>query len=146
MKVAYSLEVNEDGYPPISIELLNAARVSGDTFRIENSPFFAENVAFHDVVRARATDVPGQFQFSEVVEESPFASISIILLDKAMDRFLMDLLRGFGCVLEYGEFAAYRVLAVAVPPRVDYEPLRRQLTDLEGRGLLSFAELALPKG
>lgn len=126
IKVAYPLDVNEDGYPPISMELLNATRVSGDTFQIQNSPFFTENVAFHDVVRARATGVPGQYQFSEVVEESAFASLSIILLDESMDRFLMDLLRGFGCVLEYGEFAAYRVLAVAVPPQVDYEPLRRQ--------------------
>lgn len=116
VKVGYRLEANEDGYPPISLELLNARRVSEDEFRIENSPFFAENVAFHDIVRARATEVPGQFEFYDVVEESPFASLSIIILDSSMDRFLMDLLRGFGCVLEYGEFGAYRVLAVAVPP------------------------------
>lgn len=142
-KVFYTLQVNEDGYPPISVEMLNATRVSDDAFLIENSPFFAENVAFHDVVRARPTPVQGQFEFCGVVEESPFTALSIILLDVSMDRFLMDLLRGLGCVLEYGEFGAYRVLAVAVPPRIDYRPLRTQLEDLERRELISFAELSL---
>jgi hypothetical protein len=143
VKVAYRLERNEDGFPPISVELLNAERVSADVFRIKNAPFFAPNVSFGDLVHATPSDVAGQFEFDGLVEASSYTSISIILLDTSMDTFLMDLLRGMNCVLEYGEFGLYRVLAVAVPPASNYASLRSTLTDLEGRELVSFAELSL---
>jgi hypothetical protein len=35
------------------------------------------------------------------------------------------------------------MLAVAVPATENYSNLRRQLTELEGQGKLSFAELAI---
>jgi hypothetical protein len=143
VKVAYRLDPNEDGYPPISIELLNATKVSPGVFRIENAPFFAPNVSYRDVVSAHASATEGQFDFVELLEASDFTSISIILLDPTMNEFLMDLLRGLRCVLEYGEFGVYRVLAVAIPPTADYRTLRAQLEDLEGRELISFAELSV---
>jgi hypothetical protein len=143
VKVAYRLDPNEDGYPPISVELLNAMRVSPGVFRIENAPFFSPNVSYRDIVSACASVAEGQFDFVELLQASDFTSISIILLDPKMDEFLMDLLRGLHCVLEYGEFGVYRVLAVAVPPATDYRALRAQLEDLEGRELISFAELSV---
>ena len=45
-KIAYHLEQDEDGFPPISVELLNATQLSVDTFRIANAPFFAKEVSF----------------------------------------------------------------------------------------------------
>lgn len=143
VKIAIQLDRNEDGFPPISIELLNADQVSDDTFRIRNAPFFAPNVAYQDLVRARPSSVVGQFDLLELVESSPFTCISIILLDTTLDQFMMDLLRGMGCVIEYGEFGAYRVLAVAVPPAADYVSLRATLDDLEAGELISYSELCV---
>jgi Domain of unknown function (DUF4265) len=143
VKIAIHLERNEDGFPPLSIELLNADQVSGDTFRIRNAPFFAPNVAYQDLVRARPSTVAGQFDLIDLVESSPFTCISIILLDATMDQFMMDLLRGMDCVIEYGEFGVYRVLAVAVPPSAAYTSLRATLDDLEARELISYAELCV---
>lgn len=142
-KVLFHLEPDEDGFPPISAETLNATPLGGGLFRIENTPFFVPNLSFNDVVRACSTDVEGQYAFDEVVEASEFTSLSIIILDQGMDTLLMDLLRGLDCVIEYGEFGVYRVLAVAVPATTDYEGLRQQLQSLEDQGLLSFAELAI---
>jgi len=143
VKIAIHLDRNEDGFPPISIELLNADQVSDETFRIRNAPFFAPNVAYQDLVRARPSAVVGQFDLCEMVESSPFTCISIILLDATLDQFMMDLLRGMGCVIEYGEFGVYRVLAVAVPPAADYASLRATLDDLESRELISYSELCV---
>lgn len=142
-KVAVILEKDEDGYPPISVELLNATAISDDVFRIENAPYFAKNISYHDVVQADRSSVDGQFDFSKVVEESTFTSISIIILDPAMDVALMDILRGLDCVVEYGEFGRLRVLAVAVPASTNYGELRQKLQRLEERGQISFAELAV---
>jgi hypothetical protein len=142
-KIGYRLQRDEDGFPPISLELLNAEEISTGKFRICNAPYFAENVSYHDIVRARVTDVSGQLEFVELIEPSEFTSISIILLNELMDRFLMDLLRGLDCVVEYGEFGVYRVLAVAIPPSTDYASLKAQLADLEKEEQISFAELSI---
>ena len=142
-KVAFQLEPDGDGHPPIAVELLNATPIGDGVFCLDNAPSFAPEVAYGDVVRARPTDIEDQHLFDELVEESGFTSISIILLDSAMDSFLKDLLRGHQCVIEYGEFGKFRMLAVAVPATENYSNLRRQLTELEGQGKLSFAELAI---
>lgn len=143
MKIVIPLECNEDGYPPIQYELLNATAISANSFRIDNAPFFAPNVSYHDIVLGRESEVPEQFDFVELIEGSTFTSISIIILDVAMDVFLMDLLRGLNCVIEYGEFGKFRVLAVAVPASTDYSQLRSQLEHLESQSKISFSELAI---
>jgi hypothetical protein len=143
VKVSFPLEVDEDGFPPIRVELLNATQLSAHTFRIENAPFFVPNVSFGDVVGGESRGIEGQFEFTSVVEPSEFTSIAIILLDSAMDTLLMDLLRGLGCVIEYGEFGTFRVLAVAVPATTNYPALRLQLEGLEADSKLSFSELSV---
>ena len=144
-KVAYRLEQNAEGFPPIAVEILNAIDLGHEQFQIKNAPFFAEGVSYDDVVRALPTAVPGQYQFETVVQASSFISLSLIIMDDSMDSFLMSLLRGLDCVVEYGEFGAYRVLSVAVPEAANYAALRNQLQILEDKGQISFAELALPK-
>jgi hypothetical protein len=143
VKVVFHLEQNEDGYPPIAVEMLNARMLENGTFQIQNAPFFTENISYSDIVKASPTDVPEQYRFDEVIEQSSFTSLSIIILDLSMETFLMDLLRGFDCIIEYGEFGVYRVLAIAVPDTTEYAPLREQLQSLEDRELISFAELAV---
>lgn len=143
VKVVFPLEQNEDGYPPIKYELLNGTMLSGDSLRIDNAPFFVSNISYHDTLKVKETEIPGQFEFVELIEASTFTSISIIIMDASMDTFLMDLLRGLGCVIEFGEFGPYRILAVAVPASTDYEGLRSQLEHLEAQSKISFAELAI---
>lgn len=145
MKIAFPLEVNEDGFPPIRVELLNATRLSERSYRIENAPFFVPNISFGDVVGAEPIGPNGQLQFTTVEAASDFTSISVILLDPAMDTLLMELLRGLECVIEYGEFGAYRVLAVSVPASADYASLRTKLMGLEADSKISFAELAVAR-
>lgn len=142
-KVVFHLEQNDDGFPPISIEMVNAKSFGDATFKIENAPFFTPNISYGDVVRAKPTDIPDQYEFEEVVEQSEFTTLSIIIMDESMDSFLMDFFRGLRCVIEYGEFGVYRVLAVAIPGTVEYAPVREQLQSLEDRELISFAELAV---
>lgn len=144
VKIIFRLEQNAYGFPPIRAELLNASPLAGGVFRIENTPYFTANISYHDVVRASPTDLPGQFQFEEVVEPSSFTALSIIIMDESVDARLMELFRG--CIIEYGEFGAWRVMAIAVPLEVNYHSLREQLQALENRDLISFAELAIPLG
>ena len=140
-KVAFFIEPNEYDFPPVTIELLDATQMPGGLFRWENAAYFAEGVAYHDVVEAVPGDIAGQFDFVRVVDRSDFVPMSIILLDSHVDDEVTALLRLNDCVIEYGEFGAYRMLAVAVPPHVAFEPLREQLLDLEELARISVAEL-----
>jgi hypothetical protein len=138
-KIEFALEV-EDGYPPISVESLNARPIEGDRFEILNTPFFAENVAYGDVVIAlRHQD--DRLVFESAVELSGFRSISIILFADSLDVQLLDLFRGLQCVIEYGEFGTLRMVAVGIPEAVDYGPIRASLDEYERLGKLSYAEL-----
>jgi hypothetical protein len=142
-KIAFHLETDDAGFPPMSLELINGELVADDKFRILNAPFFVQNVSYGDIVVARSSEVNGQWEFVRVMEASDFTSISIILLDSSLDETLMALLRGKMCVIEYGEFGVYRMLAVAFPVTVDYPSFREQLSGYQDRGLISFAELAI---
>src|SRR3546814_1154913 len=99
-KVLFQLEQDEDGFPPIKVEMINAAPLGDGLFKIENAPFFTSNISYNDVVKESPTVVSEQYKFEEVVEQSQFAALSIIIMDESMDSFLMDLFRGLGCVID----------------------------------------------
>lgn len=143
-KIIFFLPIDQDGFPPISVELINATQIKEGVFKLDNTPFFTSDISFNDIVTASPTEHINQFEFIEVIEQSSFVALSIIIMDKSMDSFLMDFFRGLDCVIEYGEFGVYRVLAVAVPKSVDYGSVRESLQSLENQELISFSELALP--
>jgi hypothetical protein len=131
--------VIEDGYPPISVESLNARRVENGQFELLNTPFFAKDVAYGDLVTA-ALGADGRLIFEACTKFSGFKAISIILLDDSLDIELLDLLRGLQCVIEYGEFGELRMVAVGIPGTVDYTPIKNSLDAYERLGKLSYAE------
>jgi hypothetical protein len=139
-KVKFRIE-QDDGFPPIRAELLNATSLPGGHFRLENAPYFAQGVSYHDIVQASETGLPGVLEFIRVVERSDFTALSIILLDDGVDARLDAAFGGKDCIVEYSEFGGYRVVAVAVPPQVDYPSLRARLSELEQQDLISLAEL-----
>jgi hypothetical protein len=141
-KIRFELVPDEDGYPPIRVETLNAANLGEGKFRIQNAPFFVANVSYGDVVDAKKSQ-DGGYDFVQCLEASDFKSISIILLNDALDKALMDLLRGCNAVIEYGEFGALRMVAIAIPGGADYPAIKRALDHYEADELISYAELAV---
>ena len=141
-KISFELVPDDDGYPPVGVETLNASRLEENKFRLENTPFFVSGVAYGDIVEARQSP-SGGYEFVQCLDESGFKSISIILLSEALDRNLMDTLRGCNAVIEYGEFNSIRMVAISVPESFDYSNFRVLLNNFESEGLISYAELAV---
>lgn len=138
-KIDFELDV-EDGYPPISVERLNARDCGNGQFEIVNTPFFIPETAYGDIVTA-AKDLNGRLHFDGCVKTSAYKALSVIILNLEMDRQLMDDLRGRGCVIEYGEFGPYRMLAIGVPPTADFAAIKNILDRHQQAGKLSYAEL-----
>jgi hypothetical protein len=144
-KVIFDLEVDEDGFPPISGETLNVI-VEPNGLVLDNTPFFVTEIALGDRVEADPIPgVPGKYTFVRVLEQSGYKAISIIFLSEDVKQPLLDDLRALGCYCEYGEFngGAMQMLAVAVPAACDYDQLAARLAAMEAADELSYAELAL---
>lgn len=146
LKVLVELECEEDGYPPVSVESLNAEELEPGFFRIKNSPFFRENIAYGDIVAASPIDRIGYYQFDCVVIPSGFTSVSIILIDEMASDILMKLFCGSLFVVEYGEFGSLKMLAVSIPPSIEYGEIKSNLMELEEKEMISFSELAVALG
>lgn len=70
VKIVFPLLVDDDGFPPISSESLNARKTKSGSI-IENTPFFVTGIALGDCVQGKP--IPGQpdkFVFDGVLEAS----------------------------------------------------------------------------
>jgi hypothetical protein len=56
VKVRFALERDPDGWPPAGSEGLWAADLGDGLARIDNNPWFAQNIAAGDVVRIRVDE------------------------------------------------------------------------------------------
>lgn len=138
-KIAFTLHV-EDGYPPISVEHLNAKEFAPGQYEVLNSPFFIPEIAYGDIIDVNVGE-NGRLEFKSCLKQSTFKALSIILLDSKMDILIMNLFGGKDCVIEYGEFGAMRMVAVGIPDSTNYAALQKELDAYENAGMLSYAEL-----
>ena len=120
VKVRFELEIEEDGFPPISVETLNARVVNETTVELDNTPFFVESVAVGDILKCCRTDNDQVLEYEHVVTEGGNKSLSIIFVDDG-----------------------FNMLAVSVSRNSDYENIRLYLDEKEKSGVISYAELCL---
>ena len=143
-KIQFFLEIDEDGYPPVGSETLNAIVLGSGEFQIDNTPFFATSVALGDVVLAKKTSDSGdKFLFYSHVSFSENHSLSIIFLEDTIIEDVFSKLKLAGCYCEYGEFRGgnLKMLAVSVPNTKVYNQVIPNLLKLESDDFLSVAEL-----
>lgn len=124
----------------IDTEMLWTERVSADTFRLNNSPFFAFELSAGDVVRAEK--VEGMWHFREVVEQGGHSTYRIYL---AGERNLTDddvqaawkPIEALGATYEN---ANDRFFAVDVPPAADLDAIYDLFEKGEADGVWEFEE------
>lgn len=138
-KLNFTLDI-ENGFPPIGVETLNARPREDGTFDIMNTPFFVKETAYGDVVNARR-NTSGRLEFVGCVQQSSYKAISVIFLTDDVKISLLDDFDWGDCIVEFGEFPGYRMLAIAIPGTADYARIKSLLDAYESDGQLSYAEL-----
>ncbi|WP_051943279.1 MULTISPECIES: DUF4265 domain-containing protein [Luteibacter] len=135
VKVFFSIQPDEDGYPDVGSESVWARPAgSPDTYTIDNIPFFARQAGLGDTVRAPLQD--GVRWFDRVLVESPNSLFRVVCFDENIVDAVADALRSLGCVTEY--FKARNLLAVSVPGGDVLEAAEAYLNRQEGAGVLDF--------
>ncbi|MFJ5635006.1 DUF4265 domain-containing protein [Streptomyces goshikiensis] len=79
VKVHFRMEIDEDGWPPASVESLWAVDLGDGTVRLDNTPWFVRGVASGDIIRVQPDD-DGVLWAGETVQPSQNCTIRLIVL------------------------------------------------------------------
>lgn len=120
VKMNLPLDQDEDGYPPFASESLWVEDVGDHQFKIDNIPFYAQELSVGDIVEGVAS-VGGIFDFVRTVRPSSNSTIRVILYKEDARQALLDNLKNLGCDYEVGVPA--NLIAVNVPGAVDTSKL-----------------------
>ena len=114
--------------PDGEIETLWATPVGGDSYRLENSPFYAYRVSWLDIVAARP-DATGFLAFERIVRKSGHRTVRLILvpgINEAPEQHrVLDGLSELGCSWEGFN---PRYFSIDVPPGVELTAVADYLT------------------
>jgi hypothetical protein len=135
VKVHFPMEVDEDGWPPASVESLWAVDLGDGTVRLDNTPWFVRGVASGDIVRVEIDD-DGLRWAGETVRASENCTIRLIVLkDGGSAAARHTVLRTFHRLGTTGEgIEQFRMVALDVPPEADIPRIRRLLEHGAARG------------
>ena len=139
VKVRFELERDDIGYPPFDSEGLWAEPLGADRYRIDNTPWYARNLAVNDVVEA-SQDRNGVLWAAKVVHRSGNMTVRVIWDPVGPDAVLDSVLAAIMTVGADGEGDGKRLLAVNVPSGVALAPIKRLLRDGEVLGRWAWEE------
>lgn len=114
--------------PGGDVETLWACPLRDNHYELDNTPWFAYGVSWHDVIEARPQEDGGFPVFSRVIHKSGYRTIRLVLDPPAGSasegQAILDRLRELGCSYEG---ANPRYIAVVIPPSVDLMTIREYL-------------------
>lgn len=135
VKVLFDIE-QEDG----SIEIESVwAFPTANGYRIDNIPFYAKGIACNDEVIAEPAP-DGFLHFVELRSSAGHNTIRLWFADESRVQSVRDDLRKMGCP---SELDLSRLVAVDVPPSVQYSRVREYLNSQEAAGIFEYEEACL---
>jgi hypothetical protein len=135
-KVCVKLEQDEDGYPPANVETIVASCLGEDRFRLAGIPFFANQVAVHDIVSCQAGE-DGRNWVWQLVEDGGHATIRVVVADISDMPGVRDECARRGCNSEVKHHLPGFV-AIDVPPETNIEGLVGWLQGERERSRLDY--------
>ena len=107
------VDVNEE----ICEETIWVERMKDENYKVLNIPFFAPNIALHDIISVTKED--GKLHFDALVSPSGHSTIQLVFLEKThKERVIKDIER-LGCSWEGMENQDY--LAIDIPASINYK-------------------------
>ena len=139
-KIKFKLEKDKDGYPPAEVESIWVKDLGNGSYEIDNSPFYARNISWKDIVSAEQRD--GELWYKETLTPSDHSTMRVYFHKECSfeDREnILHFLNDSGAT--YESFAKdYPLYAVDLSPEVDYRKLITYLREKEKNNLLGVEE------
>ncbi|MER6218754.1 DUF4265 domain-containing protein [Streptomyces sp. NPDC001674] len=141
VKVHFRMDIDEDGWPPASVESLWAADLGDGTVRLDNTPWFVRGVASGDVLKVEL-DGEGVRWARETVRPSQNCTIRLIVLkddgSAAARQSVLEVFHRLGATGEGIE--RYRMVALDIPPEADLPQIHKLLEHGEAKGWWHWEE------
>nr|WP_223838046.1 DUF4265 domain-containing protein [Streptomyces venezuelae] len=141
VKVHFRMDIDEDGWPPASVESLWAVHLGDGMVRLDNTPWFVRGVASGDVIKVEL-DGEGVRWAGETVRPSQNCTIRLIVLkddgSAAARQRVLEVFHRLGTTGEGIE--PYRMVALDVPPEADLPRIRKLLEHGEAMGWWHWEE------
>ncbi|WP_030717121.1 DUF4265 domain-containing protein [Streptomyces sp. NRRL S-237] len=134
VKVHFRMDVDEDGWPPASVESLWAVNLGDGTVRLDNTPWFVRGVASGDIIKVEC-DGDGVLWAGETVRPSQNCTIRLIVRkDDGSAAARQSVLEVFHRLGTTGEgIEQFRMVALDVPPEADLPRIRTLLEHGEAK-------------
>jgi Domain of unknown function (DUF4265) len=134
-KVILTYKVDENNFETESVW---ATKV-GKYYKIDNIPFFSENISLGDIVSVEEDE--GELHLDELIEPSGHSTLQIVIFDEAITEELQQQLESYGCSWEGSHVAT--LISVDIPRETSYIPIKKYLDEGEERALWSYKEACL---
>ena len=124
------IEFRTESEGEVYVETLWATKLSDNTYKLDNSPFYAYNVSWEDIIEAASEGVDSFPVFKRVIKKSGNKTVRIIFdsplaernpLDKRMEK-----LTKLGCTFEG---ANPKYIALNIPPNVELNKVKKILIE-----------------
>jgi hypothetical protein len=97
----------------------------GDSYKLDNILFYAPEYSWGDIVSVE--DRNGELFVTGLVQESGHSTVRILFNDQQDVQSVRDHLKNIGCDSEISNIPT--LVAVDIPPQVDYEKVRKFLDE-----------------
>ena len=109
-------------------------------YKIDNIPFYA-SVATDDIVFAEYDEAEERLTYRKTVEYSGNSTVQVVMFDKNIaTNDIRDIFNSLGCETEKFKEGYF---VINVPADLDYKLIKKQLTELEDKGIIDYAEPCL---
>lgn len=142
-KVAFDLEQERPDWPPVSVERLWGEKTAVKfQIKLINVPFFARGVSYGDLIQVRPDHDRRELVFEKFTAESGHFTVRIVIMKFDAMEDVQSSVRRLGCSWEKADqFAS--LLAVDIPPSVNYRPVRAWLSACARAEKVEFQESSI---
>lgn len=138
-KMTFSLKKDEDGYPPDDSESLWVESVGDGRYRIDNIPFFIQNISPDDIVEGYVNN--GILFFTSLWKHSNSSVIRVVFFDSGHSQRVLDALVELGCRWEGSHLR--NLFSVEIPRPENLEDVVKLLIYESERNILDYEESSI---
>jgi hypothetical protein len=136
-KILFVQKIDDDKYETESLW----CNKDGENYIIDNIPFVAKRVSLGDTIKVEYDADDKAFYFDDFVSVSGNTTVRLYFDDANSIEDVRRKLNEQGCDGEI--FLARKILAVNVPSKIDYRPIKKFLDEGEQQGLWTYEESCL---
>ena len=122
-EIFVGLKQDDEGWPPVTHEHLEAEFVGPSRYRVLSAPVFAQGMAVNDIVATKNHD--GREWVTHVVKNSDHGLFRVVVLDDNLDKeYVVKVFDSMGC---NAVLTSFGIITIDVPPTVDAEHVLQEL-------------------